>query len=80
MNRTRLMMIGVLALALGFFASVYVYKNLQSKSGSADAGVDVIVAADDLQVGARVDQRDIKIIKFPPPTCHRVRPASFPTC
>src|SRR6266849_2568621 len=66
MNRTRLLMIGVLALALGFFASVYVYKNLQSKTGSGIAsGVDVIVAADDLQVGARVEERDIKIIKIP---------------
>ena len=77
MNRTRLLMIGVLALALGFLASVYVYKNLQSKSGSADAGVDVMVAADDLQVGARVDMRDIKIIKIPfadlPPGAPRKR-------
>src|SRR5271165_3997229 len=66
MNRTRLLMIGVLALALGFFASVYVYKNLQSKSGSgAEAGADVIVAAEDLQVGTRVDEHDIKVIKIP---------------
>ena len=64
MNRTRLLMIGVLALALGFFASVYVYKSLQSKSSSGiETGVDVIVAANDLQVGARVDEHDIKIIK-----------------
>jgi pilus assembly protein CpaB len=66
MNRTRLLMIGVLALALGFFASVYVYKNLQSKGGSSnEPGIDVIVAADDLQVGARVDERDIKVIRIP---------------
>jgi pilus assembly protein CpaB len=65
MNRTRLLMIGVLALALGFFASVYVYKNLQSKSGSVESGVDVIVAATDLQVGAKVEERDIKIIRIP---------------
>src|SRR3974390_2042943 len=65
MNRTRLLMIGVLALAIGFFASVYVYKNLPSKSGSGgDAGMDVIVAADDLQVGTRVEEHDIKIIKI----------------
>jgi len=77
MNRTRLLMIGVLALALGFFASVYVYKNLQSKSGSADASADVIVAADDLQVGARVDEHDIKVIRIPaadlPPGAPRKR-------
>lgn len=66
MNRTRLLMIGILALALGFFASVYVYKNVQSKTGSGmESGVDVIVAADDLQVGAKVEERDIKIIKIP---------------
>lgn len=66
MNRTRLLMIGALALAVGFFASVYVYKNLQAKGGSgAEAGMDVIVAADDLQVGARVEEHDIKIIKIP---------------
>lgn len=78
MNRTRLLMIGVLALALGFFASVYVYRNLQSGThSSADAGVDVIVAADDLQVGAKVEERDIRIIKIPgadlPPTAPRRR-------
>jgi pilus assembly protein CpaB len=65
MNRTRLLMIGVLALALGFFASVYVYKNVQSKTGSVESGVDVIVAADDLQVGAKVEEHDIKVIKIP---------------
>ena len=78
MNRTRLLMIGVLALALGFFASVYVYRNLQAGSHSgADAGVDVIVAANDLQVGAKVEERDIRIIKVPaadlPPTAPRKR-------
>jgi len=66
MNRTRLLMIGVLALALGFFASVYVYKNLQSRTGgSSEPGVEVIVAADDLQVGAKVEEHDIKVIKIP---------------
>jgi pilus assembly protein CpaB len=65
MNRTRLLMIGVLALALGFFASVYVYRNLQARSGGGQApGVQVIVAANDLQVGARVEERDIKVISI----------------
>jgi len=66
MNRTRLLMIGFLALAFGFFASVYVYKSLQARSGvSTDNGAEVIVAANDLQVGARVEERDIKIIRIP---------------
>src|SRR3984957_2213957 len=66
MNRTRLLMIGVLALALGFFASVMVYRNLQAKTGNTNAGMtDVIVAANDLQVGARVELQDIRVIKVP---------------
>lgn len=66
MNRTRLLMIGALALALGFLASVTVYKRLQTGTGSSsDPMIDVIVAADDLQVGTKVDEHDIRIIKIP---------------
>jgi pilus assembly protein CpaB len=66
MNRTRLLMIGAVALALGFLVSMLVYRNLQSRTGgSSESGIDVIVAADDLQVGARVEEHDIKIIKIP---------------
>ena len=63
MNRTRLLMMGVLALALGLLASVYAYKNLQKPGGSTEPGVEVIVAADDLQVGTKVGERDIKVIR-----------------
>jgi len=66
MNRSRLLMIGVVALAVGFFAAWYVYKNLPGNAGANnEPGIDVIVAADDLQVGARVEEHDIKIIKIP---------------
>jgi pilus assembly protein CpaB len=66
MNRTRLLMIGVLAIALGFLASVYVYKALQGKSsGNSDPGADVMVAANDLQVGARVEEHDVRVIRIP---------------
>jgi pilus assembly protein CpaB len=66
MNRTRLLMIGALALALGFFASVTVYKKLQAgQSGSSEPMIDVIVAANDLQVGTKIDEHDIRIIKIP---------------
>ena len=50
MNRTRLLMIGVLALGLGLVASMYVYKGLQARSG---AGNDPGGAIAD---GRRVDQ------------------------
>ena len=68
MNRSRLMMIGALAVAAGFLVSVYVYKSLQSKGGvSTDNFAQVMVAANDLQVGARVEERDIKVISIPAP-------------
>ena len=65
MNRTRLLMIGVLALALGLFTSLWVYRGMQAKAGGVENGVQVIVAADDLQVGARVEEHDIKVITIP---------------
>lgn len=66
MNRTRLLMIGVLALALGAFVSLLVYKNLQGKNSSPiEAGADVVVAADDIQLGARIEEHDVRTAKFP---------------
>lgn len=66
MNRTRLLMIGVLALALGAMASLLVYKNLQGKGSSTnEPGADVIVAADDIQVGARIEDHDVRSARFP---------------
>jgi pilus assembly protein CpaB len=64
MNRTRLLMIGVLALAAGLLAAVYVYKNLQPKNSATADTAEIMVAANDLQVGARVEDRDVKIIRI----------------
>src|SRR3984957_872290 len=66
MNRTRLLMIGVLALALGSIAGLFAYRNLQSRSGSGESGVPVVVAADDIQVGARIEEHDVRIANLPP--------------
>ena len=67
MNRTRLLMIGVLALALGAFVSLLVYKNLQAgKPSNAEGGIDAVVAADDIQVGGRIEEHDVRLAKFPP--------------
>jgi pilus assembly protein CpaB len=66
MNRTRLLMIGGLALALGVLVSALVYKNLQGRGPSTgEPGADVIVALDDIQVGARVEDHDVRIARFP---------------
>jgi pilus assembly protein CpaB len=66
MNRTRLLLIGGLALALGAFVSLLVYKNLQGKGPtSTEPGADVVVALGDIQVGARVEDHDVRIARFP---------------
>jgi pilus assembly protein CpaB len=66
MNRTRLLMIGGLALALGALVSVLVYKNLQGRGPTTgEPAADVIVALDDIQVGARIEDHDVRIARFP---------------
>jgi len=64
MNRTRLLLIGVLSLAAGVLAAAYVSRYLQPRNSAAPEMAEVMVAANALQVGARVEDRDIKIIKI----------------
>jgi pilus assembly protein CpaB len=69
MNRSRLLMIGGIALALGAFVSFMVYRNLQNTSQrDTRPGVDVVVAANDLQVGEKIADRDVKLVHFPDDT------------
>ena len=65
MNRSRLLMIGVVALALGGFVSLIVYKNLQSRNTGVVVGADIIVAANDIQVGSRIEERDVRVEQVP---------------
>jgi pilus assembly protein CpaB len=78
MNRTRLLMIGFVALALGAIVSYAVYRALQSRSGADNGpGVEVVVAANDIAVGAKVGEGDVKMVRFPaadlPPNCFHLR-------
>ncbi len=66
MNRNRLLLIGFIALALGAFVSLVVYRNLQSRTSSkTPPGEEVAVAADDLQVGSKIEDKDIRLVHFP---------------
>src|SRR6202158_4617325 len=66
MNQRRLLMIGALALALGTVVSLLVYKNLEGKSVSSnEPGADVVVASDDIQVGARIEEHDVRVVRLP---------------
>ena len=66
MNRTRLLLIGFVALALGAIVSYAVYRTLQTRTGAdAAPGVEVVVAANDIPVGAKVGESDVKLVRFP---------------
>jgi pilus assembly protein CpaB len=66
MNRNRLLLIGFIALALGAFVSFVVYRNLQARTASkAVPGEEVVVAAEDLQVGTKIEDKDIRLIRLP---------------
>jgi len=66
MNRNRLLMIGVIALALGLFVSSAVYSKLKGKSDPGlVAGVDVVVAAKDLAVGSKITNESVKVVRLP---------------
>src|SRR5713101_8040155 len=78
MNRTRLLLIGFVALALGAVVSYTVYRTLQTRAaGDAPPGVDVVVAANDVPVGAKVEEKDVKVVRFPaadlPPNCFHLK-------
>jgi pilus assembly protein CpaB len=76
MDRRWLVLVGFLALALGMFVSRQVYCASQFKSVSAQP-VDVVVAANDIGVGAKIEDKDIKVLKAPatnlPSGCFRTK-------
>ena len=66
MNRNRLLMIGFVALAMGALVSFVVYKNLQSgRSNNTAPGEAILVASEDLQVGTKIEEKDVRIARFP---------------
>lgn len=66
MNRSRLLMIGGFALAVGLLVSYSVYNRLRFSSGSGnERGVQVAVAADDILVGTKLEPHNIRIVTLP---------------
>ncbi len=69
MNRSRLLLIGGLAIAVGLLVSASVYNKLRAGLGaSSEPGVNVVVAAEDLQVGAKLGDNDVRVLRFPQTT------------
>jgi pilus assembly protein CpaB len=65
-QKRRLLLIGTLALALGTLSSFHVYKQLRAGLAPSRTEVDVVIAANDIQVGAKIGEHDLKIVKYPP--------------
>jgi pilus assembly protein CpaB len=67
MNRSRLLMIGGLALAVGLLVSYTVYNRLRSFAGSSnnERGVPVVMAADDIQVGTKLEAHQVHVVTLP---------------
>jgi pilus assembly protein CpaB len=66
MNRKRLLLIAALALALAGFTSVLVYRLLNANLVNAKSSmVTVVVAAVDLDPGARLEEKDLRLVRTP---------------
>jgi pilus assembly protein CpaB len=66
MNRTRLIFIGFAALALGLLAAGWAYRDLEQRSGAAHASMqEVAVAAAEIPVGERIQDKDVRIVQMP---------------
>src|SRR6202165_781820 len=67
MNRSRLLMIGGLALAVGLLVSYTVYNRLRTLTGASnnERGVPVVMAADDIQVGTKLEAHDVHVVTLP---------------
>src|SRR6185369_16251232 len=64
-HKRRLLLIGALALAFGALSSLHIYKRLQAGLSPSRNEVDVVIAADDIQVGAKIGDHDLKVVKYP---------------
>jgi len=66
MSRSRLFIVGLIALALGGLLATSVYRNLQSRTNASNQpGADVVVASRDIAVGTLVGNADVRIVRFP---------------
>ena len=61
MNRTRMLVFAVSALALSVFVSLFAYRQLQNRSHSSDDLAQVVVAAEKLPLGTRLTEHHLRL-------------------
>lgn len=67
MNRNRLILIGLVAVVLAAVVSLLIYRLLHTAT-SAQQGIrttNIVVAANDLTIGAKLEEKDLRLVKFP---------------
>jgi len=65
MIRRRLLVIGTVAAVLGGFVSWVVYRSVEQKLASGrHAEIDVVVAAHDIRVGERLEDRNLQVVTY----------------
>src|SRR6266581_4909466 len=66
MNRTRLLMIGFVALALAAFVSFTVYRRLNAPgAANVPPGDNIIIAAANISLGTKIEDKDVKVVQLP---------------
>src|SRR5437588_12860546 len=66
MNRTRLLMIGFVALALAAFVSLTVYRRLNApRAANVAPGDNIIIAAANISLGAKIEDKHVKVVELP---------------
>jgi pilus assembly protein CpaB len=67
MNRNRLVMIGVVALALAGFVSFVIYRavSVMGAGNRAAPSATVVATATELPVGTRLEEKDLRLVKMP---------------
>jgi pilus assembly protein CpaB len=65
MNRARLIFIGFAALSVGLLASGWAYRQLQQRGGQPQGMQEIAVAASDIGVGTRIQEKDVRMVQMP---------------
>lgn len=67
MNRNRLILIGLVAVGLAVVVSMVMYQLLHSAKDAQKGAptTSVVVAATDLTVGEKLEEKDLRLVKFP---------------
>ncbi len=65
MNRNRILLLGLAALALSGVVTYYVYRIMQGRSRAPEEAAQIVVATNRLELGTRIDENSVRLAKWP---------------